>query len=171
MIKNYILPILLFCGLIGQSQLKNQTDINQTVDKIEQKELRQRNYDRADLLGSDYGDGVVKVWYDGQDIQKIEEQVNLAFGISKEIVYFEKGLPVKIIEIEENFAKTRTGFDETMLEEVFRTEIYVLGKAKSEIENYYITKKEVGQRFLTQKADFSSYLEPYEMAETFFADY
>ena len=162
-------PIFLI-GLLGFSQLKKQENINQTVELIENSRMRVREYDRSDLLGLAYDQGTIKVWYDGQDIQKIEERVNLTFGISREIVYFDKGLPVKIIEIEENFAKTKKGFDETKLEEVFRTEIYVLGKAKSKIENYYITKKELGQRFLTRKSDFSDYLEPYQMAETLFDD-
>ena len=163
-------PIFLLC-FFGFGQLKNQKAINKTIDQIEHdKKLRVREYDRVDLLGNNYGEGVVKVWYSGQEIQKIEERVGLAFGISRELVYFQNGLPIKIIEIEENFKKTKKGFDESQLEEVFRMEIYVLGKAKSKIENYYITKKELGQRFFTRQNDFSEYLEPYQMAETFFED-
>lgn len=169
--KEYvIIPLFLFC-FFGFGQLKKQQAINKTIAKIENnKKLKMREYDRVKLLGEDYGEGTVKVWSYGREIQKIEERANLAFGISKELVYFENGLPIKIIEIEENFKKTKKGFDESRLEEVFRTEIYVLGKAKSKVENYYISKEELGQRFFTQPNQFNSYLEPYQVAETLFDD-
>ncbi|NKI31513.1 hypothetical protein [Croceivirga thetidis] len=169
--KIFLLAPLLLFFISGFSQLRKQNDIDKEVRDIEKNQkLRIKEYDREDLLGMDYGEGIIKVWSSGGEILKIEERVNLAFGISKELVYFADGLPIKIVEVEENFKKTKNGFDKNRLEEVFRTEIYVLGKAKSKIENYYITKEELGQRFFTRKNDFSDYLEPYQMAETFFED-
>lgn len=170
--KNYfLLPVLLHC-IFCFGQLKNQNGIDKAIRKIEKNQrLKVKEYKRADLLGIDYGDGTIKVWSHARDIVKIEEHTHFPYGLSIELVYFENGLPIKIVEIEENFKKTKDGFDKSRLEEVFRTEIYVLGKAKSKIENYYITKEELGQRFFTRKNEFSDYLEPYQMAQTIFDDH
>ncbi len=165
-----LFPILLitFCAF---GQLKKKNIIEHTINQIENgKSLAITEFDRVSLLGPNYGEGTIRVWHTQAQIHKIEEVVGLTYGRSKEIVYFDGGQPIKIIEIEENFPKTKKGFKEAKMEEVFRTEIYVLGKADSVIENYYIIKEEFGKRFFTNPTNFDQYLDSFQMAELVLSD-
>ncbi|WP_256867472.1 hypothetical protein [Winogradskyella forsetii] len=71
------------------------------------------------------GGGILKVWSNENQICKIVEEIGLSYGRIKTIIYLESGIPIKIIETEENFRRTNQGMEYYELNEVFKAEIYI----------------------------------------------
>ncbi|MEZ4995910.1 MAG: hypothetical protein R2824_36185, partial [Saprospiraceae bacterium] len=103
------------------------------------------------------GGGVIKVFFNQQELKKIEEEIGLSFGRVSKIIYIEKGMPIKIIDREENFSwnKENTGWDYSKLNEVFQADIYIFDWDKDDTR---IMKK--GQRRLSQNTSTVFEYEP-----------
>lgn len=67
------------------------------------------------------GGYVLKVWHQQHDIVKIVEEKGLSYGRLKTILYLNANLPIKIIEVEDNFSQTSTGLNYKKLDVVYKT--------------------------------------------------
>ena len=68
---------------------------------------------------------IVKVWRNEKQICKVVEEIGLSYGRVKTVIFFSKGLPIKIIETEENFGYKNDELDYGKLNEVFQATIYI----------------------------------------------
>ena len=88
--------------------------------------LIETEFDWVELTGiATDGGGILKVWRAGNQIVKVYEEIGLSYGRISTSVYLQNGVPIKIIETEENFKLTDQGFVNEELKEVFRAEVYV----------------------------------------------
>ncbi|WP_243693065.1 hypothetical protein [Tenacibaculum skagerrakense] len=71
------------------------------------------------------GGGILKVWLNEKQICKIVEEIGLSYGRIKTVIYLNNGIPIKIIETEENFGHLNGELNYKELNEVFRATIYV----------------------------------------------
>ncbi|MCB0629767.1 MAG: hypothetical protein KDD15_08545 [Lewinella sp.] len=143
--------------LFGQN---NSIDpIQQLVSQIDNDpSLTVKEFDATEIYGRAYdGGGVIKVFFNQQELKKIEEEIGLSFGRVSKIIYIEKGMPIKIIDREENFSwnKENTGWDYSKLNEVFQADIYIFDWDKDDTR---IMKK--GQRRLSQNTSTVFEYEP-----------
>lgn len=150
MTRNPILISLLFllqANLMAQSN--TSVEIKEKVQQIEQDStLNEVEKDAYEIYKEAYdGGGYVKVWFDSIAVRKIERQIGLSYGRVTTIIYLEKGIPIKIIEREENFQKDQDSIFiyGTTLSLVFEAEIFVLNWNKDESET-----KSTGKRVLSE---------------------
>ncbi|WP_226789153.1 hypothetical protein [Polaribacter reichenbachii] len=71
------------------------------------------------------GGGILKVWRNEKQICKIVEKIGLSYGRITTVIYLNNGIPIKIIETEENFGHENGELNYEKLNEVFRATIYV----------------------------------------------
>lgn len=144
--KKTLIIILTIIGFLSFGQTKVD-QIDKEVYSIESNfTLKLSEYDWTELtkINTD-GGGIFKVWKNGKQICKIEEEIELSYGKIKTIMYLQNGLPIKIIETEENFEKTDQGLNYKKLNEVFKVIIHVLDWEMEEGEI-----KQIGKRIMSE---------------------
>ncbi len=89
--------------------------------------LTKSEFDWAKLTGiTSDGGGILKVWWNGNQITRIYEEIGLSYGRVSTEIYLDNGKPIKIIETEENFRQTDQGMEYDELNQVFKADIYVI---------------------------------------------
>jgi len=139
--------ILTFIGFLAFGQENNLDQIDKKVNSIESDStLTLTEFDWVELTGiTTDGGGILKVWRNDVQICKIVEEIGLSYGRIKTAIYLNNGLPIKIIETEENFELENGELNYKELNEVFKANIYVYdwGNNDSKIER-------IGKRVLSE---------------------
>ena len=101
--------------------------IESEVNSIESdSSLTVSEFDWNELSGiTTDGGGILKVWWNKNQICKVVEEIGLSYGRIRTTIYLESGLPIKVIETEENFGHKNGELNYKELNEVFRANIYV----------------------------------------------
>ena len=99
------------------------------------------------------GGYVLKVWHQQHDIVKIVAEMGLSYGRVKTTLYLKNNVPMKIIEIEENFSQTSNGLNYHNLNKVYETTHYILNWK----QNKSITKTKGKRRFSVPKKSVHDY--------------
>ncbi|WP_405384092.1 hypothetical protein [Maribacter sp. LLG6340-A2] len=165
--KKTLAIILTLIGFLAFGQENKLDQIDNEVNSIElDSTLAMTEFDWVELTGiTTDGGGILKVWRNDIQICKIVEEIGLSYGRIRTIIYLENGIPIKIIETEENFEKTNDGLNYSKLEEVFKAIIYVFDWENDESK---IIRK--GERFYTEgncsTFDFEPVIERAEKATT-----
>lgn len=116
----------------------NSINSDSTITKLE--------FDWTELTGiTTDGGGILKVWQNENQICKIVEEIGLSYGRVKTSIYLQNGIPIKIIETEENFGHKNGELDYNELKEVFRANIYVF-----DWENDNGKIERIGKRILSE---------------------
>ncbi len=111
-----------------------------TIDKqVEQinldKGLTKKEFNANQVYDKIFdGGGQINVYQKGGQLIKIEESIGLSYGLVTTIIYLKGGLPIKIIDREENYKikDDQTGLDYTKLNQVFEASIYVVNWDKDD---------------------------------------
>ena len=105
--KNAFVIILTLIGFLAFGQENNVAQIDRKVKSIESDStLNETKFDWVELTGiTTDGGGILKVCRIEKQICKIVEEIGLSYGRIKTTIYLENGIPIKIIETEENFVK------------------------------------------------------------------
>ncbi|QJP35418.1 hypothetical protein F0365_13925 [Nonlabens sp. Ci31] len=145
--KKAFVIILTLIGFLAFGQENKLDRIENEVKFIEMdSSLVQTEFDWVELTGiiTD-GGGILKVWRNENQIYKIVEEIGLSYGRIKTTIYLNNGLPIQIIETEENFGHENGELNYKELNEVFRATIYVFDwdNDESEIER-------IGKRVLSE---------------------
>jgi len=125
--KKAFVIILALIGFLAFGQEKNLDRIDNQVKSIESDStLVEAEFDWVELTGitTDSG-GFLKVWRNEKEICKIIEEIGLSYGRIRTVIYLNNGIPIKIIETEENFGHQNGELNYKELNEVFRATIYV----------------------------------------------
>ena len=155
--KNFIIALIILKTLIASAQEKTIAQIELEVNSIEaNRALTKTEFDWVELTGmTTDGGGILTIWRDKEQIYKIVEEIGLSYGRMKITIYLTRGIPIKIIETEENFELTDDGINYSELKEVFKKEVlffdWELGDAKV---------KETGKRVMSEGG--CSHYEDYE---------
>jgi len=124
--RNAILLIFTTFGLLAFGQEYNIDQIENEVKVIEtDSALKKTEFDLEEFGIFRDGGGILKVWHDGKQICKIIQEIGLSYGQIHITIYLFNGIPVKIIEVEENFELTSDGLNYEKLNEVYRQITYV----------------------------------------------
>ncbi|WP_452231663.1 hypothetical protein [Lacinutrix sp. MEBiC02595] len=147
--------------LIGFStfgQENNLDRINNEVKSIESDStLEETEFDWMELTGiTTDGGGILKVWRNEKRICKIVEEIGLSYGRIKTIIYLNNGIPIKIIETEENFGFENGEINYKELNEVYRETLNIFDWENDEAEI-----KRIGKRNLSEAS-----CSMYELAES-----
>src|SRR5690606_15192058 len=144
--KTFVI-ILTLIGFVTFGQENKLDRIDYEVNIIESDlTLTESEFDLAELTGivTD-GSGILKVWRNKNQICKIVEEIGLSYGRIKTTIYLESGLPIKIIETEENFGQKNSELNYNELNEVFKATIYVF-----DWENDESKIERIGKRVLSE---------------------
>ncbi len=129
----------------GQENKLDQ--INNVVNSIESDStLTESEFDWVELTGiATDGGGILKLWRNKSQVFKIIEEIGLSYGRIRTTIFLESGLPIKIVETEENFEHKNGELNYNELNEVFKATIYILDweNDKSKIER-------IGKRVLSE---------------------
>lgn len=134
---------LILIGFISFGQENKITQIEAKINLIDSDStLIEAEYDWVELTGiTTDGKGVLKVWKKENQIYKIYEEVGLSFGRIRTTMYLENEMPIKIIEIEENFAHINNKLNYNKLNEVFKVEFYVFDWENADCKIYTTGKR------------------------------
>ncbi|AGC78426.1 intein [Nonlabens dokdonensis] len=143
---------VIFCLIFTLSNFNQSANkLNQIKAKVEAIEnntsLTEHYFDWTKISGITLdGGGILRVWKDdNSEVHKIYRELGLSYGRTRLTIYLEKGVPIKIEEIEENFGRTEQGMNYKELNEVFRVDIYVYDW---EMDESKIERK--GKRVMTE---------------------
>lgn len=130
MLKTKVLFILFISTIsfTAHAQDSKLNQIKKQVNFIDNNEsLTEFEYDWTKISGVALdGGGILKVWKDNNhQIHKIYRELGLSYGRTKTTFYLKDGIPIKIVEIEENFGHANQEINCQELHEVFRVDIYV----------------------------------------------
>ncbi len=122
--------LLIVSTLIGFIAFGQETQldlINEKVNSIESDlTLAQKDFDWEILPGITTGSkGILRVWKKKKKIYKIVEEIKYLDYTTRTIIYLENGVPIKIIETEENFEHTKDGLDYSKPVNVFEATLYI----------------------------------------------
>ncbi|NAS30424.1 hypothetical protein GTQ40_05540 [Flavobacteriaceae bacterium R38] len=119
--------ILTLIEFLVFGQENNLDRIDKEVKSIElNSALEKTEFDWVELTGiTTDGGGILKVWSNKKQIYKIVEEIGLSYGRIKITIYLNSGIPIKIIETEENFGRENDELNYRERNEVFRANIYV----------------------------------------------
>lgn len=125
--KKAFLIISTLIGFISFGQEPQLDQIDEIVKSIESDStLTQTEFDWKILGGITTGSGGVrKIWKKKINIYKMVEEIKYLDFTTRTTIYLENGIPIKIIEKEENFENTKDGRDYSKPIEVFSALIYV----------------------------------------------
>ena len=125
--KKLILIISILIGFISFGQEMKLDRIDRIVKSIESDStLTLMEFDWKVLAGITTGsEGIRKTWTKNKRVLKIVEKINHLDFTTKNTIYLENGIPIKVIEKEENFKNTADGLDYSKPIEVFSVIIYV----------------------------------------------
>ena len=145
--KTFVI-ILTLIGFVTFGQEIKLDRIDYEVNLIESDStLTESEFDWVELTGivTD-GGGILKVWRNKSQIFKIVEEIGLSYGRIKTTIYLESGLPIKIIETEENFGRKNGEIYYNELNEVFKVTVYVF-----DWENDESKIERIGTRILSEE--------------------
>ena len=119
--------ILTLIGFVTFGQENKLDRIENEVNSINSDStLTKSEFDWTELTGiTTDGGGILKVWQNENQICKIVEEIGLSYGCVRTTIYLQNGIPIKIIETEENFGHKNGEINYTELNEVFRANIYI----------------------------------------------
>lgn len=145
--KKAFVIILTLIGFLAFGQENNLDRIDNEVKSIESDStLKKAEYDWVELTGiATDGGGILKVWWNKKQTCKIVEEIGLSYGRIRTIIYLNSGIPIKIIETEENFENQNGELNYKELNEVFRATIYVF-----DWENDESKIERTGKRILSE---------------------
>ncbi|WP_411767146.1 hypothetical protein [Winogradskyella sp. A3E31] len=125
--KNAFVIILTLIGFLAFGQENNVDRIDNEVKFIESDStLKETEFDWVELTGiSTDGGGILKVWQNEKQICKIVEEIGLSYGRIRTIIYLNDGIPIKIVETEENFGHENGELNYKKLNKVFRATIHI----------------------------------------------
>jgi len=146
-LKEKLIIILTLIGFVTFGQENKLEQINDHVESIESdSSLTLREFDWVELTGiTTDGGGILKVWRNENQILKIVEQIGLSYGRVSTTIYLIEGVPIKIIDTEENFGFKNDEMNYNELNEVFKATIFVFNweKDQSKIER-------IGERVMSE---------------------
>ncbi|MDO7174244.1 hypothetical protein [Mariniflexile sp. AS56] len=150
--------IFTLIGFLTFGQENNLDPIDNKVNSIESDStLTETEFDWVELTGiASDGGGILKVWRNEKKICKIVEEIGLSYGRIRTIIYLKNGIPIKIIETEENFEIKDNELNYKKLNEVYREIIYVF-----DWENDSAEIKRIGKRKMSEQS-----CSMYELAES-----
>ena len=139
--------ILTLIGFLAFGQENSLDRIDTEVNSIESDStLEETEFDWVELTGiTTDGGGILKVWRNEKQICKIVEEIGLSYGRIRTTIYLNNGIPIKIIETEENFGHKNGELNYKELNEVFRANIYVFNW-----ENDEGKVERIGKRVLSE---------------------
>ncbi|AUC16507.1 hypothetical protein BTO06_15705 [Tenacibaculum sp. SZ-18] len=145
--KNAFVIILTLIGFLAFGQENNVDRIDRKVKFIESDStLNETEFDWVELTGiTTDGGRILKVCRNEKQICKIVEEIGLSYGRIRTIIYLNKGIPIKIIETEENFGHENGELNYKKLNEVFRATIHIF-----DWENDESTIVRTGKRVLSE---------------------
>lgn len=131
--KTTFLFILILSSFITFSQESQLNQIDEIVKSIDSDStLTQANFNWEVLAGITTGQlGSREIWHKGETLYKTVEKIKFIDFISVTTIYLRNGIPVKIIEKEENF---KDGDKDSRPIEVFAATIYVFDWKNDESE-------------------------------------
>ena len=113
--------------VFGQSDSINL--ISKIVDRIDNDTtLMVKEFDATKIYNIAFdGGGQIKLYFNKNGLQKIDQQIGVSFGRLITIVYFNNGKPIKITDREENFKwnEVQSGWDYTELNQIFQADIFI----------------------------------------------
>jgi hypothetical protein len=129
-LKENLIIILTLIGFVAFGQENKLDQIKDHVESIESDStLTLTEFDWVELTGiTTDGGGILKVWRNENQIYKIVEQIGLSYGRVSKTIYLKDGVPIKIIDKEENwfYIDDSLKIDYSKgLKEVFKATIYV----------------------------------------------
>lgn len=144
--KTFVIVFILI-GFITFGQENKLDQIKNQVELIESdSNLTISEFDLAELTGiATDGGGFLKVWRNKNQICKIVEEIGLSYGRLKNTIYLKDGVPIKIIETEENFGHKNNELNYNELNEVFKATIIVF-----DWENDQSQIEEIGKRVMSE---------------------
>jgi len=150
--------ILTLIGFLAFGQENNLDRIENEVKSIESDStLEETEFDWVELTGiSTDGGRILKVWQNEKQICKIVEEIGLSYSRIRTIIYLNNGIPIKIIETEENFGHENGEINYKELNEVYRETLYVFDWENDEVEI-----KRIGKRNMSEAS-----CSMYELAES-----
>jgi len=145
-LKKILVTIFILLGFqtFGQNKVDRINDEVYSIEKNDTLKLSEYNWTKLTGIKTD-GGGILNVWQNDNQICKIVEEIGVSYGRVKTIMYLQNGLPIKIIETEENFERTEQGFNHKKLNEVFKVIIHVLDWEMDEDKT-----RQIGQRVLSE---------------------
>lgn len=125
--KNAFVIILTLIGFITFGQEKTLDRIDMEVKLIESDStLKKTEFDWVEVSGiATDGGWVIDVWRNENQIIKIAEEIGLSYGRVTTTVYLQNEIPIKIVEVEENFGYKNDELNYEELNEVYQEIIYV----------------------------------------------
>jgi hypothetical protein len=144
--KKALVIIVTLIKFLAFGQEKNLDQIDNKVKFIElDSTLVEKKFDWVEQteITTD-GGGILKVWRNEKQICKIVEEIGLSYGRIRTVIYLNDGIPIKIIETEENFGRENGEINYKELNEVFRAIIYVF-----DWENDQSKIERIGKRVLS----------------------
>ncbi len=134
-------------GFITFGQENKLDRIKSEVNSINSDStLTKSEFDWTKLTGiTTDGGGILEVWRNENQICKIVEEIGLSYGRIKTTIYLQNGIPIKIIETEENFGHKNGEVNYNELNEVFTSTIYVF-----DWENDESKIERIGERVLSE---------------------
>ncbi|MEP0457197.1 hypothetical protein [Nonlabens sp.] len=125
--KKTFVIILTLIGFLSFGQENKLDRIENEVNSINSDStLTKSEFDWVELTGiTTDGGGILKVWRNENQVCKIVEEIGLSYGRVRITIYLEGGLPIKIIETEENFGEKNGELNYNQLNEVFRANIHI----------------------------------------------
>ena len=125
--KKAFFIIFTVIGFLAFGQENNLERIDNEVNSIESDStLEVTEFDWVELTGiTTDGGGILKVWRNEYQICKVVQEIGLSYGRIKTVIFLSNGLPIKIIETEENFGRKNDELDYGKLNEVFKATIHV----------------------------------------------
>ncbi|WP_431167110.1 hypothetical protein [Tenacibaculum halocynthiae] len=159
--------IFALIGFLAFGQENNLDRIDNEVKSIESDStLVETEFDLAELIEiTTDGGGILKVWRNEKQICKIVEEIGLSYGRIRTIIYVSNGIPIKIIETEENFGHENGELNYKELNEVFNATIHIF-----DWENDESKIVRIGKRVLSEGScstfDYESIIERAKKAIT-----
>ncbi|WP_405207155.1 hypothetical protein [Aquimarina sp. LLG6339-5] len=165
--KKIFTSILFLIGLLTFGQKNNPEQIDLKVNSIDSNsELTITEFDWVELTGmTTDGGGILKVWRNNNNIHKVVQEIGLSYGRIRTTIYLTNGVPIKVIETEENFERTDDGLNYSKLNQVFKQEFFVFNWEMGEGE-YEKTGKRVMSEGGCSHFDYEPIIERAEKAIT-----
>ncbi|WP_303397593.1 hypothetical protein [Zobellia uliginosa] len=125
MINKIFSALILLTSFDALGQDVMLEEINKKVNRIKTDTTLTITISNGSKGNLDGGYGL-KVWHRQNDIVKIEEEIGLSYGRIKTTLYLENLVPIKIIEVEENFSQSPTGLNYKKLDTVYKCTRYIV---------------------------------------------
>lgn len=140
---------LIIFNLLNTSiqQTPSKTKIDEICKSIEtSKELTTKAFDAVEVYNEAYeGGGVITIKYNQSGLKMVKEELGMSFGRVTNCIYMKAGTPVKVVEIEENFAfrEDQTGWDYSKINQVFKATYWVYNWEMDNMESAIEGKRQL----------------------------